>query len=163
MDQRVSLELKLLSLIQQSFHPAPRIQRQIEAGNITISISCLFLSLNSGGLDEMTAGLAIITLTLGRPFLLYERTHLSEHYANGKNLILPPFSSKLADLAEVVRLKWLEKVSVSLRNGLRKRQSVSVMGLRKRQSVSVMGLRKCQSVSVILTIIIELGLITETD
>ena len=68
-----------------------------------------------------------------------------------KNSILPPFSSKLADKAEIVRLKWLEKVSVSLRNGLEK-TSVSLRN----------GLRKCQSVSVILTII-ELGLITKTD
>ena len=42
-------------------------------------------------------------------------------------MILPPFSSKLADEAEIGRLKWLEKVSVSLRNGLRKRQSVFVI------------------------------------
>ena len=38
------------------------------------------------------------------------------HMAN--ILILPPFSSKLADYAESVRLKGAEKVSVSLRNGL---------------------------------------------
>ena len=31
-------------------------------------IPCIYLSLNSGGLDEMTAGLAIIILTLAWPF-----------------------------------------------------------------------------------------------
>ena len=52
--------------------------------------------------------------------------------------ILPPFSSKLAYFAEIVRVKWLEKTSVSLRNGLEK-TSVSLRnGLRKRQSVSAM-------------------------
>ena len=79
-----------------------------------------------------------------------------------KNSILPPFSSKLAYLAEIVRVKWLEKTSVSLRNGLEK-MSVSLRnGLRKRQSVSVTGLRKCQSVSVIKPSSIIVS-ITETD
>ena len=54
-----------------------------------------------------------------------------------KNLILPPFSSKLADEAEIVRVKWLEKTSVSLRNGLEK------------TSVSLRNGWACQSVSVI--------------
>ena len=36
-------------------------------------IPCLFLSLNSGGLDEMTTGLAIIILTLGWPFWKIQR------------------------------------------------------------------------------------------
>ena len=39
-----------------------------ETGNIACYILCLCLSPNSGGLDEMTSGLAIIILTLGWPF-----------------------------------------------------------------------------------------------
>ena len=66
--QRVSLELKLLSLIQQSFHPAPQHSEMNRGRNITCYIPCLYMSLNSGWLDEMTTGLAIIILTLGRPF-----------------------------------------------------------------------------------------------
>ena len=41
--------------------------------NLCCNIPCLFLSLNSGGMDEMTTGLAIIILTLGWPFWIQKR------------------------------------------------------------------------------------------
>ena len=55
-----------------------------------------------------------------------------------KYSILPPFSFKLAYKAEIVRVKWLEKRSVSLHNGLEKTSVSLCNGLRKRQSFSVM-------------------------
>ena len=70
-------------------------------------------------------------------FSMYENFTSLNMMQMVKILILPPFSSKLVDLAENVRLKGVEC------------QSVSVTDLRKCQWVSVMGLRKCQSVSVI--------------
>ena len=53
-----------------------------------------------------------------------------------KNFISSPFSSKLADQAEIVRLKGLEKTSVSLHNGLEK-TSVSLHNGLEKTSVSL--------------------------
>ena len=49
----------------------------------------------------------------------------------------PPFTPKLADLAENVMPKGAEIRQSVFVTGLRNRQSVSITGLRNRQSVSV--------------------------
>ena len=47
---------------------------------------------------------------------------LPEHNIQGKNSVLAPFTSKSADLYEIIRVRGAEKQAVSLRNGPENKQ-----------------------------------------
>ena len=53
-------------------------------------------------------------------FFIYERYHLPEHYTLGENFVKAPFSSKIADQAEIVRVKGSEKQAIVSCNGSKK-------------------------------------------
>ena len=53
-------------------------------------------------------------------FSINDINTLPEHYTQGKNFVFGPFTSKPADLYEIIRPKGAEKQAVSLRNGLEK-------------------------------------------
>ena len=56
---------------------------------------------------------------------------LPEHYIQGKYFIFGPFTSKSADLYEIIRVRGAEKQTVSLRNGLEKMAVFLRNGLEK--------------------------------
>ena len=53
-------------------------------------------------------------------FFIYERYHLPERCTLGENFVKAPFSSKVADQAEIVRVKGSEKQAIVSCNGSEK-------------------------------------------
>ena len=51
---------------------------------------------------------------------MYERYYLPEHCTLGENFIKAPFSSKIADQAEIVRVEGSEKQAIVSYNGSEK-------------------------------------------